>query len=183
MRFVNLSLIAASAAFLSIQGAAAEPGPAPRCDGEVPPPLAVPGGNQLAFALDAEGVQVYACTANGASFGWAFQGPEAKLSEPDGPAGGTHYAGPTWESIDGSKVVGAKVEAVTPDATAIPWLLLRAASHGGSGRMEQVTFVQRIWTRGGNAPSRGCDAAHDGATARVPYRALYCFYRSEAGRP
>lgn len=183
MRFVNLSLIAAAAAFLSIQSAAAEPGPAPRCDGEVPPPLAVPRGNQLAFALEAEGVQVYACAANGASFGWAFQGPEAKLSEANGPAAGTHYSGPTWESTDGSKVVGAKLEAVTPDPAAIPWLLLRATSHAGSGRMGEVTFVQRIRTWGGNAPSGGCDAARSGAVARVPYRALYCFYRSVAGRP
>jgi len=180
MRFVKLSLIAATAAFLSIESAAAEPSPAARC-GEVPAPLEVPGGNQLGFALEAEGAQVYACAANGASFGWAFQAPEAKLTEANGPAAGTHYAGPTWESNDGSKVVAAKLEAVTPDATSIPWLLLRAASHAGSGRMAEVTFVQRIWTWGGNAPSHGCDATHAGAIARVPYRALYCFYRSEAG--
>ncbi len=182
MRFVNLSLIAASAAFLSIGSAAAEPTPAPRSGGEVPPTLAVPGGNQLAFALEAEGVQIYTCAATGASFAWAFQAPEAKLSEVSGPAAGTHYAGPTWESTDGSKVVGAKVEGATPDPAAIPWLLLRASSHAGSGRMENVTFVQRIRTSGGNAPSLGCDATHVGAVARVPYRALYRFYRSEAGR-
>lgn len=49
--------------------------------------------------------------------------------------------------------------------------------------MGEVTFVQRIRTWGGNAPSGGCDAARAGAVARVPYRALYCFYRSEAARP
>lgn len=180
MRFVTPSFIAACAAFLSLGSAAAEPSRAPRA--EVPPSLAVPGGNQLAFALEAEGVQVYACAAKDASFAWAFQHPEAKLSEANGTAAGTHYAGPTWEATDGSKVVAAKVEAVTPDAAAIPWLLLRAASHAGKGRMEEVTFVQRIRTSGGNAPPDGCDAAHAGAIARVSYRAVYSFYRSEAGR-
>jgi len=178
MRFVSLPVIAASAAFLSLGSAAAEPSSGiSTCGGEVPPSLAVPAGNKLAFALEADGVQVYACSMSAASFGWAFQAPEAKLAEASGPVAGTHYAGPTWESSDGSKVVGAKLEAATPDAAAIPWLLLRAASHAGRGRMEEVTFVQRIRTWGGNAPHDGCDAAHAGAVARVPYRAVYCFYR------
>jgi len=176
MRIV-LSIIAALAAF-SLVGAAEKPARAPDpCGGESPPALAVPAGNDLAFALEAEGVQVYACAASAASFAWTFQAPEAKLSEAGGPAAGTHYAGPTWESADGSKVVGAKLEAATPDAAAIPWLLLRAASHAGSGRMDAVTFVQRIRTSGGNPPQSGCDASHAGAVTRVPYRAVYCFYR------
>jgi hypothetical protein len=182
MRVASLSVIVASAASLSLGSAAAEPGrETSSCGGELPASLAVPAGNDLAFALDAEGVQVYSCAASAASFGWAFQAPEARLSEASGSAAGTHYAGPTWESPDGSKVVGAKIEAATPTAAAIPWLLLRAASHAGSGRMEEVTFVQRIRTWGGNAPSHGCDATHAGEVARVPYRAVYCFYRKGVG--
>ena len=182
MRFSSLSVLAASAVSLSLgSAAAAEPGPGDSPCGEAPPPpLAVPAGNALAFSLEAEGVQIYACTANGASFGWALRAPEAKLSEASGRAAGTHYAGPTWESIDGSKVVGAKLQAASPDATAIPWLLLRAASHAGSGRMAEVTFVQRIRTKGGLPPQQGCDAAHAGAITRVPYRAAYCFYEKGA---
>lgn len=182
MRSVPRSFIAAAAVFFSTPAPAEEPAPAASCAGELPPQLVVPDGNQLAFALEAEGEQVYACAANGAGFGWAFQAPQARLAEASGSAGGTHYAGPTWESPDGSKVVGAKLEAVTPDAAAVPWLLLRATSHAGGGRMGEVTFVQRIRTSGGNAPSTGCDAPHAGSVARVPYRALYCFYRSETAR-
>jgi hypothetical protein len=181
MRLVNWLLIAASAAAVSLAGGAAEQGgEAAPCGGELPPPLAVPPENDLAFALEAEGVQVYACAPSAASFSWAFQAPQATLTEGGGRAAGTHYAGPTWESTDGSKVVGAKV-AATPDAAAIPWLLLRAASHAGRGRMEDVTFVQRIQTSGGNAPQLGCDAGHVGEIARVPYRAVYCFYRKGPG--
>ena len=118
----------------------------------MPPSLRAPAGSTLAFEVQAEGVQVYACAASGGSFAWTFRAPEAKLFEPGGQPAGTHYAGPTWEAGDGSKVVGAKVEGATPDPGAIPWLLLRATSHSGSGRMQQVTFVQRLQTSGGNAP-------------------------------
>ncbi len=149
--------------------------------GNVPAALAVPAGHELAFEVDAKGVQIYVCGESGGAPAWAFQAPEAKLVGPRGEPAGTHYAGPTWEAADGSKVVGAKVEGATPDPAAIPWLLLRAASHDGNGRMAAVTFVQRIQTRGGVAPAEGCGAATAGAVARVPYRAVYSFYRKAPG--
>jgi hypothetical protein len=150
------------------------------CSGNLPAALAAPAGHELAFELSAEGVQIYACGRVAEAFAWAFQAPEAKLVDSRGQPAGTHYAGPTWEGVDGSKVVGAKVESATPDPTAIPWLLLRAASNAGTGRMADVTFVQRIQTWGGLAPAAGCGPASAGAVARVPYRAAYCFYRKQA---
>jgi hypothetical protein len=178
MRFVDLSVAAALALASSPGSAAADaPGSASACGAGMPAGLAVPAGNDLAFELQAEGVQIYACATAGGGFAWTFQAPEARLLGLGGRADGSHYAGPTWEGSDGSKVVAAKVEGATPDPAAIPWLLLRAASHAGSGRMAEVSFVQRVKTSGGNAPAGGCDAAHSGAVARVPYRAVYCFYR------
>src|SRR5690242_10239472 len=138
---------------------AADAGPAPACGGEVPAKLAAPPGQELAFELLADGVQIYACTApaggSGAP-GWTLQAPEATLTDANGRRAGTHRAGPTWEAADGSAVVGAKVESATADPTAVPWLLLRAASHEGSGRMAGVTWVQRVRTSGGLAPAEGC---------------------------
>ena len=186
MRTVSLLVLAASTMAISPENGLGEPpGSASTCGGELPAGLAVPAGNDLAFELQAEGVQVYACGETSGAFAWTFQAPEAKLLEPGGKPAGSHYAGPTWESSDGSKVAGAKVDGATPDPAAISWLLLRATSHGGSGRMAGVTFVQRVRTAGGNAPAAGCDAAHAGAVARVPYRAVYCFYRgnSTLGQP
>jgi hypothetical protein len=158
--------------------ARADPG-AP-CKGSLPSPLAAPSGHELAFALSAEGVQIYVCGGSAGAHAWTFQAPEAKLFDSRGQPAGTHYAGPTWEGVDGSKVVGAKVESATPDPAAIPWLLLRAASNAGTARMADVTFVQRIQTSGGLAPKAGCGSATAGAVARVPYRAAYCFYRKQA---
>jgi hypothetical protein len=136
------------------------------------PTLAVPAGNRLAFHYDAVGVQIYACSASA----WVFQAPEAALYGKRGRVKGKHYAGPTWESKDGSTVVGTKVAAFTADPTAIPELLLQAVSHAGDGRMSEVTYIQRLDTAAGLAPTTGCDATTEGATARVDYTATYYFY-------
>lgn len=157
------------------------------CSGTMPPSLAVPSGHRLGFELLAEGVQVYSCADSpGTTSGpaWTFQAPEATLLDRGGTHAGTHGAGPTWEALDGSAVVAAKVESAPSGPTAIPWLLLRASSHRPRpGRMADVTFVQRIDTSGGVAPSEGCSAAKVGAVARVPYRAVYCFYRAQGASP
>ena len=87
---------------------------------------------------------------------------------------GKHYAGPTWESNDGSKVVGeVKANDDGPDATAIPWLLLSAKATSGQGVFSPVKSIQRLYTSGGKAPAAGCDAAHTGQEARVAYKARY----------
>jgi hypothetical protein len=143
------------------------------------PTLAVPAGNKLRFFYDAVGVQIYACSATTTGFGWAFKAPEATLYDKHGRIAGKHYAGPTWESTDGSTVVGLKIAAFTADPTAIPELLLQAVAHTGDGRMSDVTFVQRLDTTGGLAPTTGCDASHVGDLARIDYTATYFFYEAE----
>lgn len=147
------------------------------CSRPMPDPgLRVPPGHRLGLQLDAEGVQIYTCTATATGAAWAFTAPEAVLMGEDGILAGRHGAGPIWESLDGSSVTGAKVAGATPDPSAVPWLLLRATAHGGTGRLSGVAFVQRVATRGGVAPVEGCGAATVGAVVRVPYSASYCFH-------
>jgi len=146
---------------------------------DVPAALAVPDGNRPLFHAEAEGVQIYACqTSAGAAPAWVFTEPEAELFNRRNHLVATHYKGPTWEARDGSTVVGTKLAAATPDPSAIPWLLLQAASHTGDGLMSKVTFIQRLNTTGGLAPTTGCDADHIGAVARVDYTATYYFYEA-----
>jgi len=152
-------------------------------DPEVPANLKVPAGNKLVFQAFAKGVQIYRCTQDPADtnrFAWVFVAPDADLyahADFSGPVG-RHYAGPTWESTDGSKVVGIKLQqADSPDPGAIPWLLLRSASGSGSGVLGKVTFIQRVHTSGGKAPATIADKAHKGQEARVAYTAEYFFYR------
>ena len=142
---------------------------------EAPANLQVPNGNKVAFRAYAVGVQIYRW--NGTN--WLFVAPEAVLFADAGNHGevAIHYAGPTWESRSGSKVVGARVAGATVDPNAIPWLLLRAVSSEGPGIFHRVTFIQRVNTTGGNAPAAPGSSA--GQEARVPYTAEYYFYRAK----
>ena len=110
-------------------------------------------------------------------FEWSFKAPEAELFDSDGKKIGRHYAGPTWEANDGSKVVGeVKAKDNGPDPNAIPWLLLSAKSTSGSGIFSQTQSIQRLNTVGGQAPAEGCNQAQFGKETRVPYKAKYYFY-------
>ena len=137
--------------------------------------LRVPAGNRVASHVYAAGVQIY----RWAGTSWVFLAPEATLFADYGFHGvvGIHYAGPTWESLGGGKVVGAVVDRCTPRPDAIPWLSLRAVSTSGSGIYRRVTYIQRVNTAGGTAPAR--PGAFVGEVARVPYTAEYYFYRAD----
>ena len=152
----------------------------------VPAALAAPSGAMLAKRVHAVGVQIYTCTAptggGTAPYTWALKAPDAKLYDTSCTLVGTHGAGPSWRSeADGSTVVGAAAARVdAPDThTAIPWLLLRAVAHTGTGVMSEMIAVQRVDTQGGVAPTSGCDAAHVGSDTSVAYTATYYFYKSK----
>ena len=145
----------------------------------IPGSLDVPARQLLVRTLWADGVQIYECRkAAGASFpDWVFVAPEANLKDSNGVLLGRHYAGPTWEANDGSKVVGvvkAKADAINPHA--IPWLLLETHSTGSPGLFAKIASIQRVATVGGVAPESGCGTATIGKQERVPYTAQYAQY-------
>src|SRR5437667_10797593 len=86
----------------------------------VPAKVQVPEGNKVAFHAYAVGVQIYHW--NGTN--WVFVAPEAVLFADAGEHGAVaiHYAGPTWGSGSGRKVVVARVAGVTVGPRAIPGL-------------------------------------------------------------
>jgi hypothetical protein len=146
----------------------------------VPENLKVPATQVQSLDARATGVQIYECSASKADpaqFEWVFKAPEADLFDGEGRKMGKHYAGPTWESNDGSKVTGeVKAKDAGPDAGAIPWLLLSAKSTSGKGVFSRVVSIQRLSTVGGKAPTQGCDKTQTGKEARVPYKARYTFF-------
>jgi hypothetical protein len=159
-------MLARNIAVLSLAAAAG-------CAGTVQVPDRLkPAGNQsLSMIVPAKGEQIYECRDGK----WAFVAPEAELFDAAGKKIGRHYAGPHWESLDGSKIVGAlKERADAPASGAIPWLLLSTKSVGPEGAFSKVTSIQRVATKGGVAPAGGCSEA--GARARVPYVADYYFF-------
>jgi hypothetical protein len=152
----------------------------------VPPTLQVPAGNAAYLVGHATGTQNYACTAGASGNVWTFTGPQATLIGNSGHQIATHFAVPgsnppvpEWQANDGSSVVGHKLAASTPDPTAIPWLLLSAASSStgpdGGDRLSATTYIQRVNTTGGVAPTTACNV---GDTANVPYTADYYFYQA-----
>jgi Protein of unknown function (DUF3455) len=177
-RSILVMIVAALAALPLAQIAYAEPdGP------EVPGRIAVPAGHKLFLVGHAEGVQIYSCNATSSGYQWALVAPRAELYGDNGKLLATHFAGPSWLASDGSKVVGQRVDGVTVDPTAIPWLLLSGSSTGGpdGDRLAGTKFIQRIATVGGLAPAAAdCNESTAGVTEEVPYTADYYFWKAIA---
>jgi hypothetical protein len=147
---------------------------------ELPNNLKTSTTEVVSLEAQGKGVQIYECkvsTDDAKRFEWVFKAPEAELFDSTGGIIGKHYAGPTWESNDGSKVVGeVKGRDSGPDPNAIPWLLLTAKSTSGNGVFSRVTSIQRLNTIGGKAPTEGCNQSLAGQDIRIPYKATYYFY-------
>jgi hypothetical protein len=164
------------------------------------PPVLVPEGATPFLRTHAVGTQNYVCVLTGAGLAWRFAGPQATLFVR--VAGfqqqlTTHFLSPnpdeagiaraTWQgSFDSSRVWARATQTVDDPAIVgadnIPWLLLQrvGARRGptGGGSLSQATWIQRINTSGGVAPSSGCSQPTDaGALALVPYSTDYVFLR------
>lgn len=169
----------------------------------VPPNLEVPSGHSVFLEGHATGTQNYVCLPTTEGLRWRFLGPQATLfqrfprdryqqltthflsanpSEDDLPR-------PTWQhSWDSSQVWGRVIDSSSDPAFvepgAISWLLLEAAGAelgpAGGSLLTQTTFIQRLNTSGGVAPSAECSAV--GSIALVPYTTRYFFYRPSRGR-
>jgi hypothetical protein len=137
----------------------------------VPEELQVPEDHRLVLSALGKGVQVYDCSAGA----WVLREPAAAILRHDRTVA-LHYVGPTWQSVkDGSKVVASGDRVVVPaphPEQDIPWLRLETTGTG-PGLFGQVDYVQRLRTRGGVAPTGACQA---GASAAVPYTAIYNFW-------
>jgi hypothetical protein len=178
--FADLALIVGLAGAVTAKERHSHAKGEPALAKEVPSDLTPPASAVLLFELGACGDQIYTCAPkpeDSAAFVWTFKAPQAKLFNDRGEVVGSHFAGPTWQGQDGSSVKGAVVaRADAPFKNAIPWLLPEATSHDGDGAFSTITHIQRLDTKGGVTPSKGCDAIHARDEVRVPYEATYVFY-------
>jgi len=169
----------------------------------VPGTLVPLDGSEAFLVAHAFGSQDYVCAASGSGVAFVLTTPEAVLF--DNPVGNpthriiNHFFSPnpveggtiraTWQSTRNSsafwgQLVKAETAASAPDFVAkdaVAWLLLsRAGVLGASANGDDLsvaTFVQRVNTVGGLAPSTGCSSPADiGTTAFVPYEADYVFF-------
>jgi Protein of unknown function (DUF3455) len=171
-------------------------------DERMPPPvpdnLEVPVGNQLFREGHAVGTQNYICLPSDSGVAWTFVGPQATLFNDQDRQIITHFLSPNpdeggmaraaWQHSRDSSTVWAMAIAASDDpdfveSDAIPWLLLRGvgveSGPTGGRRLTRTTFIQRLNTAGGGAPSTGCaDSTDVGQRAFVPYTADYFFYKT-----
>ena len=120
-----------------------------------PPALQPADAQHVVASLSASGVQIYVCKPDQNNhLAWTFKAPQADLYDGSGKLVVKHYAGPSWEASDGSKITGKVVaHADATEAGAIAWLLLKTESAGAPGRFDHVRAVQRLFTSGGSAPA------------------------------
>jgi hypothetical protein len=145
-------------------------------------------------------------------YAWTLFTPQATLFAQSLKEIATHYFSPnpyepgtnpfadgivraTWQDSKDSSVVWGKVvpgdsssDAAYVAADAIPWLRITVSGSEdgstGGGTLTPTTYIHRVNTSGGIAPSTGCAAAADvGKQAFVHYTADYYFYRKSKGGP
>jgi hypothetical protein len=167
----------------------------------VPSNIRVPAGNKAFLEGDAVGTQDYVCLPSGSGFAFTFFGPQATLFNDHHKQIITHFLSPnpfengtprvTWQDSRDTSTVWAVVIAQSSDPAfvapgAIPWFLLKVvgAQDGPTGgdTLSETTFIQRLNTHGGVAPSTGCTLSTDvGKIALVPYTAAYFFFKAIKG--
>ena len=168
-------------AVCGLLAAAAAAGPTPQTSPPDPlDPRTTAPESRLFLVTHAVGFQNYQCQGTA----WVFSGPLADLYKTTGKPKviGRHFRNPVtlrpvWQLQDGSSAEAAAIVTV-PKAGTIAWLLLEVAvtTVGSDGeRLTQTTFIQRLNTTGGVAPTGTCT---DGATRAVPYTADYFFWRA-----
>ena len=163
----------------------------------VPSDIQVPAGNKAFLVGKGVGTQNYICLPSG----WTFFGPQATLFNDLNEQVITHFLSPnpfegntiraTWQHSGDTSTVWGQVMQSSSDPNfvapgAIAWLLVQVvgAQDGPTGghTLTATTFIQRLNTSGGVAPSTGCTLSDVGKKAFVPYTADYFFYKATGDR-
>jgi hypothetical protein len=145
--------------------------------------IRVPAGNQVVLETTGVGLLKYECRANVAAtgaIGWALASPMADLIDRTGKSVGS-YGGPpaTWTHADGSSVVGTQL-ALAPvmGSNNIALQLSKGTPGSGAGVLQNITYIQRINTKGGQDISKPCTQAELGDKLTLPYQADYIFWKA-----
>jgi hypothetical protein len=170
---------------------------------DVPGNIQVPSGAKAFLVGHGVGTQNYVCLPSGAGFAFTLFTPEATLFADNEKQIITHYFSPnpseggkiraTWQDSHDTSTVWALATQAATNATdptfvqpgAVAWLKLQVVGSQtgpiGSNELTPTTFIQRVNTAGGLAPSTGCASAEDvGHEEFVPYTADYFFYTGGA---
>jgi hypothetical protein len=196
--------LTAGASALALTGFVSQPAYAQRVTPPaVPFNVQVPEGAKAFLVGHATGTQNYVCQPSGAGFKFVLFTPQATLFGDNEKQIITHYFSPnlspippeiegtiraTWQDSHDTSIVWASATPTTTSTDekfvqkgAVAWVLLtvvgRQGGPIGSNKLGPTTFIQRVNTSGGVAPSTGCSSLADvGTQAFQPYTADYFFY-------
>ena len=163
------------------------------CSGVKPPPkeyaqerlddqIQVQAGNVVALETTATGLLNYECKTNAnaaGTIGWVLVSPQAELVDRTGKEV-AKYSGPpaTWTHMDGSSVVGQQIAvAPRPGATNLAYQLSKGTPGAAPGVLQNITYIQRIKTKGGQDLSKACAQSNLGDKLTLPYQADYIFWK------
>ncbi len=148
----------------------------------LPDAVRVPAGHRVAMETVGAGDIAYECrerTDAAGQYAWVFVGPDASLVDRAGRTVGKYYGPPaTWELGDGSKVTATQVAIAPAGAGNIPLQLVKANPAMGMGGLQGVSYIQRVATRGGVAPTMPCAQSVAGSRQVVKYQADYIFWKA-----
>jgi hypothetical protein len=152
--------------------------------------LAPPAKFTRAATFDASGKASFAAakgTGKG-SRGWVSQSTtmEGTATLADGraetikvtisPAGALRQK---WVASDGSSVEVHRVRSFTAPANdGVPWELYQVVHNGGSGVLNGVAYIQRVFTQGGQTPPASLRS--QASTAAIPIEAQFILYSAQA---
>lgn len=164
------------------------------CSGVKPPPkeyaqerlddqIQVQAGNVVALETTATGLLNYECKTNAnaaGTIGWVLVSPQAELVDRTGKEV-AKYSGPpaTWTHMDGSSVVGQQIAvAPRPGATNLAYQLSKGTPGAAPGVLQNITYIQRVKTKGGQDLSKACAQSNLGDKLTLPYQADYIFWKA-----
>ena len=175
--------MAAGSAVLMTACSSVKPPPKMFDQSLLPETIQVPSGNEVVLETTAVGVLNYECRLNvptAGMIGWTLASPKADLLDRTGKTV-VSYSGPpaTWAHLDGSSVVGSQLS-VAPviGATNLPVQLSKGTPGTGAGLLQNVSYIQRIKTKGGLDFSKPCTQAEIGDKMTLPYQADYIFWKA-----
>ena len=180
----QLHIATAIAATVLLSACATAPGVNPPgfSQQSLPAAVQVPAGHKVVMETVGAGNITYECKLKKDSadqYEWTFIGPDAQLTDRSGMSVGKYFGPPaTWQSNDGSRVTATQLAVAPAGAGNIPSQLVKANPATGNGAMMGVTYIQRVATKGGVAPTGMCGAGAAGAKEKVQYQADYIFWKA-----
>lgn len=173
------TLMATGTALIMAACSSTPPLPREYSQDTLPQAVMVPAGHVVALETRASGVLNYECrpTPSG-PYGWVLMSPKANLLDRTGKDV-VAYSGPParWTHIDGSSIVGNQVSVASNGEYNLPLQLSRAEPSTGSGALQNISFIQRIKTKGGVEKTMPCGDLTAGKKVTLPYQADYIFWR------